>query len=180
MKSDQRVILTKRLLREGLLKLLERKNIDEIRVCELCDASGINRATFYRHYTQPRDILRDIRQSIVEDVQILAEQTRAEEDLAGWLKRLCQYFYDNRKLLCILFETRTDEEFAQMVSQLCNQQLSRLQHTPLGELDEESVRLMAYGYAGGFYYILRQWLLEPGQKTPEEVAGVMHCFLTGH
>lgn len=176
MKSDQRVLLTRRLLREGLLELLDKKNIDEIRVSELCEASGINRATFYRHYTQPRDILQDIRQEIVQDVQVLDAQPGA--DLLSWLKKLCRYFYDRKNLLCILFETRTDEEFAQMVSQMCNQQL--MLSTPLGALDPDSMELIAYGYAGGFYYILRQWLLDPGRKTPEQVAAVMHRFLTGH
>lgn len=176
MKTDQRVVLTKRLLRDGLLTLLETKGIDGIRVSELCQVSGINRATFYRHYTQPRDILKDIRQDIVADVQVLDTQSG---DLSQWLEKLCRYFYDQRKLLCILFETRTDEEFAQTISQLCNQQLIRLKNTPLGVLDADSMELIAYGYAGGFYYILRQWLLEPGRKTPEEVAAVMHRFLTG-
>lgn len=175
MKRDQRVLMTRRMLREGLLELLERKHIDDIRVSELCEISGINRATFYRHYTQPRDILQDIRQEIVQDVQVLDGQQGV--DLVSWLKKLCQYFYDQRKLLCVLFETRTDEEFARMVSQLCNQQL--MGSTPLGSMDPDSMELIAYGYAGGFYYILRQWLLDPGRKTPEQVATVMYRFLTG-
>ena len=64
MKEDQRVALTKRLLQEGLLRLLEKKDIDSIHVSELCAESGINRATFYRHYKEPRDILRNMRQNI--------------------------------------------------------------------------------------------------------------------
>lgn len=172
--SDQRILLTKRMLREGLMELLEEKKIHEIHVTELCRVSGINRATFYRHYTQPRDILVDIRQGILEDTQRIPRQTG---DLKGWLEALCRYFYDNRRVLCILFETRTDEEFAQMVSRLCNQQL-RLEDLPPG-VPGEGMELMAYGYAGGFYYILRQWLLEPGRMTPEEVAAVLHHFLTG-
>ena len=63
MKDDQRVALTKRLLQEGLFRLLERKDIDSIHVSELCAESGINRATFYRHYSEPRDILKNMRQN---------------------------------------------------------------------------------------------------------------------
>lgn len=48
-KNNQRVVLTKRLFKEGLLRLLENKGMDEISVAELCRESGINRATFYRH-----------------------------------------------------------------------------------------------------------------------------------
>lgn len=57
MKDDQRIALTKRLLREGLLRLLSKTDLNKISVTQLCIESGINRATFYRHYEEPRDIL---------------------------------------------------------------------------------------------------------------------------
>ena len=50
MKDDQRTALTKRLLREGLLRLLSKTDLNKISVTQLCIESGINRATFYRHY----------------------------------------------------------------------------------------------------------------------------------
>lgn len=45
------------------------------------------------------------------------------------------------------------------------------------EVDEDTMRLGAYYYAGGLYYILRQWLTEPIDKTPQEVAVLMCHFL---
>ena len=51
MKDDQRTKLTKRLLREALLLLLEKNDINKIAVTQLCQQAGINRATFYRHYS---------------------------------------------------------------------------------------------------------------------------------
>ena len=60
MKDDQRIALTKRLLREGLLRLLSKTDLNKISVTQLCIESGVNRATFYRHYEEPRDILNDI------------------------------------------------------------------------------------------------------------------------
>ena len=49
-KENQRIALTKKLLQEGLLRLLETKTLDKISVTVLCRESGINRATFYNHY----------------------------------------------------------------------------------------------------------------------------------
>ena len=46
MKDDQRIALTKRLLREGLLCLLSKTDLNKISVTQLCIESGINRATF--------------------------------------------------------------------------------------------------------------------------------------
>ena len=46
MKENQRIAVTKRMLQEGLLRLLRTQPIDKIKVTELCEESGINRATF--------------------------------------------------------------------------------------------------------------------------------------
>ena len=59
-RENQRIMLTKRLLKESLLRLLERKELDKISITELCREAGINRATFYRHYEIPRDILNEL------------------------------------------------------------------------------------------------------------------------
>lgn len=174
MKGDQRVMLTKRLLQEGLFRLLDKKAIDEVGVSELCAESGINRATFYRHYTQPRDILSDTRRGIIRDVQTIAEQSAAEVNLDLWLEKLCCYFYENRGLLCVLFKTRTDDEFVKTISEMFNGHFLSILNSAFPEMDESGLKLMVYGYAGGFYYILRQWLFEPFDKTPNEVAKVMY------
>lgn len=179
MKDDQRVLLTRRLLQEGLLRLLERKDIDSIHVSELCAESGINRATFYRHYSQPRDILTALRSSMIRDVRTLAEKDRAERNIHLWLEHICQYFFDHAQQLRILFKTRTDDDFVNLIRQLYTQQLPAFRSTPLGQqLDEQSLRLTAYGYAGGFYYILRQWILEPIDKTPRQIAQIMYNLMS--
>lgn len=179
MKDDQRVVLTKRLLQEGLFRLLERKELDRIHVSELCTESGINRATFYRHYQQPRDILRAVRQEIIRDVQALAEKARPETNLQGWLEDLCRYFLEHADRLRVLFRTRTDEEFVETIQSICRESVARSRDRLRDHRDEDSLKLTAYCCAGGFYYVLRQWLLEPIPKSPREVAAVMVRFFSG-
>ena len=179
MKDDQRVALTKRLLQEGLLRLLEKKDIDSIHVSELCAESGINRATFYRHYNEPRDILRNMRQNMIRDVKAFARTDKMGKNLQISREGLCQYVYDQAELLRILFKTRTDDEFVESLQALYKEQFAPLRYKSIKNQDEDSQKLMAYCYAGGFYYILRQWILEPIHKTPTEVADIMYRFLNG-
>ena len=68
MSHDHRVRITKMLLRESFLDLLMHKPIDKITVRELCDAAGVNRATFYAHYHGKDDVLRAVVQSICDHV----------------------------------------------------------------------------------------------------------------
>lgn len=58
--ENQRVRMTKRLLSDSLLYLMQTKPIDEISVSELCRQAQVNRTTFYKYYACPHDILKDI------------------------------------------------------------------------------------------------------------------------
>lgn len=174
MKDDQRIALTKRLLQEGLLRLLEQKDLSKINVTELCTESGINRATFYRHYEQPRDILNEMRLDIFRDVSRLTEKIELSDGVQKWLESTCCYFYEHVDLLRILFKYRTDEEFVVFLNDICREQFPEIRSKGyFNETDDETMRLGTYYFAGGIYYILRQWLLEPIHKTPQEVAALI-------
>lgn len=56
-KTDLRVIRTRRSLWEALVKLVEKRSLDEITVGEITRNAMVNRATFYRHYEDKSDLL---------------------------------------------------------------------------------------------------------------------------
>ena len=49
-KTDRRTIYTKNVIKDALLKLMEKKEFDQITVAALCRQAEITRATFYIHY----------------------------------------------------------------------------------------------------------------------------------
>ena len=59
MKHDLRIAVTKKMIRDALLQLLEDTPLERITVSRLCDLSGVNRTTFYRHYQTLQDVLRE-------------------------------------------------------------------------------------------------------------------------
>ena len=66
--------------------MLSKTDLNKISVTQLCIESGINRATFYRHYEEPRDILNDIKYEIFQEVSAFAEKLHlrvTHEEMAG-------------------------------------------------------------------------------------------------
>lgn len=57
--NDLRVIKTKNLLHETLIKLLKNKTFNEITVVEICKLANINRSTFYAHYMNIDELFLD-------------------------------------------------------------------------------------------------------------------------
>ena len=57
-KEDRRVKYTKMVLKESLIDLLSKKDISCITIKQICEEADINRATFYTHYSDQFDLLR--------------------------------------------------------------------------------------------------------------------------
>ena len=66
---DARIRYTKRILREVLLDLLKDRDLSCISVTDLCEGAEINRATFYRYYESPVDLLNHIEAELLENLR---------------------------------------------------------------------------------------------------------------
>lgn len=177
-KENQRVLLTKRLLKEALLDLLSRKGLDEINVSELCREAGINRATFYKHYGVPQDVLREIEQDAVSDIRKLAPAVQTAESAKKYMEDICVYLYERREVLVILLNCKTDEDLLAIFSENNRCFWGKFGDKKDHGLDEASAKLMVTFFSSGAYYLIRQWLLEDVQKTPREVAELVCRFVT--
>lgn len=173
-KEDQRVALTKRLLQEGLLRLLKQKDIYRINVTELCRESGINRATFYKHYTSPHDVLMDIGNSIARDfldTQGL-EESECFPDHKAFLEALCRYLYLNADKMKVLIRYNMDSEVSNIFHNL--PQIRDMLTKYLGKrFDDGDVELVITFICSGGYHLVREWLMEDISKTPEEIAALI-------
>jgi AcrR family transcriptional regulator len=54
---DRRIVKTKRLLENALVKLMIEKGFDKISIKDLTEEADINRGTFYLHYKDKYDLL---------------------------------------------------------------------------------------------------------------------------
>ncbi|MBR2877181.1 MAG: TetR/AcrR family transcriptional regulator [Clostridia bacterium] len=97
--NDRRVKRTKKLLRDSLFALLQKKSINEITVTELTEVADINRATFYFYYTDIFDMLEQIQNEayeIFESVlQGTEESVNSPEAFANYIKNILVFCQEN-------------------------------------------------------------------------------------
>ena len=77
--------------------------MDKITVTELCEEAGINRATFYRHYSVPVDVLIDIEEDLTKGAEMyllpISESGHGEMILS-----LCRFIYENSGIIKTLIK----------------------------------------------------------------------------
>lgn len=108
--ENQRVRLSKAMLKSGLLTLLREKTLNHISVYELCAASQINRTTFYKYYGSPSDLLNEIERDFLaqldEDIKSIAAQSKDA------LLPVLAHLYEQKTLFCLLVRSMPAQEFA--------------------------------------------------------------------
>jgi AcrR family transcriptional regulator len=96
--KDRRIKYTKMVLRESLIGLLELKPIERITIKEICEEADINRATFYSHYADQYDLLKQIEEDLYTNISSSLSQLSQDPANPNTLKQaenIFDYLRDN-------------------------------------------------------------------------------------
>lgn len=172
MKTDLRVTLTKRLLKEGLLHELAETPISKISITDLCDASGVNRATFYKHYESPSMILKEIAHDYAA---ILEEKYRtgmgAEQNSELAVIACLTFLRERKSEIKLLFSKNAENLMIGFGLEIVNDFVAghKLElRKAVSQNDDDNYLFTALTSSAAFGLILA-WLVSDIDKTPEEI-----------
>lgn len=176
-KEDQRIRITKKLLKESLLKMLQTENIHKISIRALCDASSINRSTFYKHYGSQYDVLKDMENDLLAQIEQYMKNIAIDlNDQLGMIGTLT-FLQENLDLCKMLINSDVSPDFPQKLLHLPSVQQKVDEIIP----DVENSDTILYAYeciVYGGYYMLKSWINNENRETPEEMAqAIKNMFL---
>ncbi|MGM9537427.1 MAG: TetR/AcrR family transcriptional regulator [Candidatus Onthomonas sp.] len=178
--QNKRQTLTRRLLKESLIRLLKEKEIRKISVTELCQDAGINRTTFYSHYSSQYDVLEDMENTMLQEIQAMIAQYQNEREW-NWFERIeavCKYLKENSEMAkAVLQNNGVESEFASALFQIPEVCHFASDHLPK-HYDEVDQELIFTCFSRGGYSVIRQWLVEELPKTPTEIAALTYEIAT--
>ena len=160
-KNESKYFNTAIKMDEALITLLEKKDFEYITIKEICDTAGVNRSTFYLHYENTSDLLKETTRYIID-------------------KHLAYYDIDKTRI-SLQFETCKREELLFITDEYLvpyltfikdNQRLFRVSIKQFNSLN------MAEVYSKMFEHIFSP-ILERFHVSEKERAYVMKFYLTG-
>lgn len=175
-KENQRIALTKRLVQEALLLLLQRKSIYQISIRELCEKAGINRSTFYNHYGSQYDVLAEMAQAYLVSIEnaIGAVNIRDKQSVLQRVTLVFQHIADNIELSKMLINNNIDATFSERLFSL--PKIEELLNNALSEMQDENEKQAVISFAiHGSYKLLQDWINTDDRPSPEAQA---KCILT--
>lgn len=173
-KSDHRIRVTKMLIRRAFTELLRNKPIQSISVKELCETAGINRGTFYSHYTDIYDLMKKMEEEMLEDFQQALQPLLEvhEEDMtpvkitAG----IFQCLKENADICTVTLGPFGDKEFAARLIRIGRDNYVESYQR---FFKRATPRQLEYYYAfvsAGCIGMLERWLAEGMHTSAEEMA----------
>ncbi|PWW00766.1 TetR family transcriptional regulator [Paenibacillus cellulosilyticus] len=180
---DRRQARTKQLLRKALLEIIAEKGVDGITVTDISNRADVNRGTFYLHYQDAPDMLRQIMNEIIMSLFALMQEMDpvvmrqyAVKDIPyPNLVRLLTEFANNADFLKVMLGPKGDPSFAQQIMTEFTSRISnRLAYWQPSDENMLIPRdyLIAYISSANFG-VVKYWLETDIKLTPEEVTLIL-------
>lgn len=169
-KINQRIMITKKMLKSSLIEILKTKSIYKVSIREICERAEINRSTFYKYYGSQFDLLAEMESDVIS---LVAETLSEEADKnSNSLTEMCSYLENNIELSRLLINNNIDPQFPEKIFSLpqVRQMINHVLGTKYAESEFDYIsNFLTYGA----YQIIRLWINNENRESPEEIADLI-------
>ncbi len=169
-KNESKYFNTAIRMDEALIALLEKKDFEYITIKEICEVAGVNRSTFYLHYENTSDLLKETTRYILDkhfayysaDTKGITERFENSEldDLvfvtSEYLTPYLTFMKENKRIFKVSIKQfhsmNMNEVYGKMFKHIFDPILSRF-HVP----ESERSYVIKF-YLNGVFAVLMEWL----------------------
>ena len=189
-KNESKYFNTAIKMDKALLELLDKKDFEYITIKEICDTAKVNRSTFYLHYENTVDLLKETTEYVIDtfqsyfsvDTQIISQQFKNcnIKDLIfftpEYLKPYLTFIKENRTI----FETSL-RHFKTMDFESVHNRLFKYIFNPIFErfsLPEKGRMYIVKFYLTGVTAITLEWLERDCEEEIDEIIRIIiNCIM---
>jgi AcrR family transcriptional regulator len=177
---DRRVRRTRRALRDALLDLMTEKGYESVTVQDIIDRADVGRSTFYTHFTDKDDLLRDNLAGLryLLERPVPAGPAGRRRPLLRFSLPLFRHVYAEQAMARALFGRPGGAPVVRQVEQL----LTDVVHAELSMLSAGATSTVPQEAMGRFvvgaYLSLTSWWLGSAEAvSPEEIDGIFQALV---
>jgi AcrR family transcriptional regulator len=172
--TDPRIVRSRRMLMESLVKLLMKKEFEDISVQEIADEATLNRATFYLHYPDKAALLQamtDVRfRDLIERRGI--SFTNCDGALRAIALGVCDYLAENTNCPGQLARIPLEGSIIPVIEGMFQGGLARHEVAP-----GVDASLVATTAAWAVFGAARRWFQTPDRIPAEEMAAKIEIMV---
>ncbi|KAF1295195.1 hypothetical protein BAU15_05445 [Enterococcus sp. JM4C] len=173
-KENRRIKMTKLLLTESFLQLLEQKPLSRVTVKEICAHADLNRSTYYRYFSNPYDQMEKLEKEIIEEMLSWIDAESGErklyydaEGLYSLIKQILDYIDSKKDMFLILLSNNRDLSLQKDILTVLAEKL--LTKEVKDSADNHLLQKFVFTSTGCFGLIY-YWLVTDRQEATEELS----------
>ena len=120
--ENRRIRMTKQLLKDALLELLEDQDLIDISITAICECADVHRSTFYRYYANTSELMKEIQKDFQDQIPTPA-QIRARKGPVDFVVESASFLElvkKNQKIFHLQFDNLKTGGFQRkLVDYLC-------------------------------------------------------------
>ncbi|HXC96181.1 MAG TPA: TetR/AcrR family transcriptional regulator [Edaphobacter sp.] len=172
--TDPRILRSRQMLREALLRLLTRKEFDDISIQEIADEATLNRATFYLHYPDKNALLEAMTLARFRD--LIARRGLSFTDCDGALRAIalgvCDYLAESTGCPSQLAKMPLEGSIIAAVEGMFEEGTKYHEIAPGAD-----PKLLATTAAWAIFGAARRWYQTPDRVPAEEMAAIIEAMV---
>ena len=173
--TDPRIVRSRRMLMDSLVKLLRKKEFADISVQEIADEATLNRATFYLHYPDKNALLQAMTESRFRD--LIERRGITFNDCNGALRTIalgvCDYLAESTSCPSQLARMSLEGSIIPVVEGMFKEGLAL--HGIVPGVD---AGLLATTAAWAVFGAARRWFQTPDRIPAEEMAAKIETMVS--
>jgi AcrR family transcriptional regulator len=165
-KTDLRVQITHKILRDSLVGLMKGKSILNISIREICEMAGVSRSTFYTYYKDQYELLEQMEEETFIELDKVIKKYNPSgamptaKELTVLLEDVLYYVTGNHNSIQVFLSENGESGFQRKVAKFLTDQIRR--HWNTGQLktlpDEQTLSYCSVFMRDGCIAIIQEWL----------------------
>lgn len=164
---NQRYQSTEEKIQKALFSLLRFEKYNEISIKQICYEAGINRSSFYAHYTDINDLMIKTEQNLSNKIESIFEPNTLWNHEV--FTKLFEFLLKNKDFYKAYLKTN-EQTFMEKNDFL--KYLKILPKTSTKYSSETMIYHMAF-FAGGIKALSKSWILQGCKEPPEQMAKII-------
>ncbi len=183
-KNESKYFKSAEKMHNALITLLNKKDFELITVKEICEQAEVNRSTFYLHYDNSYDLLKETIEAVYKDFfsrfsadgnKEINLKEKSDEELflitPKYLMPYLEFVEDNRKLFFIMYEKNemmgAEKTYEKWFKEIFGPILTRF-----GVSQEDQPFIMIF-YLNGIIGIINEWVARDCKESKETIISII-------
>lgn len=155
---------SKNKIEAAFIKLLQERELEDVRITDICKLAGVNRTTFYANYIDIFDLGEAVQKRLEEEVLDLYREEMEQRKASHDFLRLFYHIRENPLFYKTYFKLNSEGRM-RFIGYSIEDAVARF--------DNRYIEYHIEFFRNGLNAVLRKWLQNDCRETPEEIYSII-------